>query len=200
MKKVLLTGFEPFLHHTLNPTMEIVKELAGETIGDFQVVGKILPVTFSESGKELLQAIQEEDPDAVISLGLAGSRSHITPERIAINCMDGAKDNNGQQMNGEKIKQDGADGIFTTLPIENMIKTLHAAVLPASVSNSAGAYVCNHVMYQALDHFAKTGKELPSGFIHIPPSHALAMEQKNVSSFSHDDLVKGIRICIDQLT
>lgn len=200
MKKLLLTGFEPFLHHSLNPTMDVAKELDGHRIGNYEVVSKILPVTFSESGEELLTTIQEVQPDAVISLGLAGGRRHITPERIAINCMDGAKDNNGVQMTGEKIVEDGEDGIFTTLPVQKMVEALKNATLPASVSNSAGTYVCNHVMYHALHYFKRENVTIPSGFIHIPPSHGLALKQKNVSSMSHDDLVKGIRICIEQIS
>ncbi|HLR14201.1 MAG TPA: pyroglutamyl-peptidase I [Bacillota bacterium] len=200
MKKLLLTGFEPFLHHTLNPTMDIAKELDGKTIGNYEIVSKILPVTFSESGEELLSAIKEVQPDAVVSLGLAGDRRHITPERIAINCKDGAKDNNGVQMTGEKIVEEGEDGMFTTLPVQKMVEALKDATLPASISNSAGAYVCNHVMYHALYYFKQENITIPSGFIHIPPSHALALEQKNVSSMSHDDLVRGIQICMEQIS
>ncbi len=199
MKKCLLTGFEPFLHHTFNPTMDVAKELDGKIIGNYEVVGRILPVTFAESGEQLLTYIKEEQPDVVISLGLAGGRNHITPERIAINCMDGAKDNNGVQMNGEKIKEHGKDGMLTTLPIKDMVEALHEAVIPASISNSAGTYVCNHVMYQALHYFEEEEKNVPAGFIHIPPSHALALEQKNAASMSHEDLTKAIRVCIEQL-
>lgn len=196
MKKLLLTGFEPFLHHTLNPTKDITKALDGKVIGNYKVVGKILPVTFGESGKTLITYIEGVQPDAVLSLGLAGGRKHITPERIGINCMDGPKDNNDWQMNGDKIIEDGDDGIFTTLPIKAMIRALHQASIPASISNSAGTYVCNQVMYQVLHYFKKENKNIPAGFIHIPPSHALALEQKNISSMSHDDLTQAIQTCI----
>lgn len=199
MKKILLTGFEPFLHHGSNPTMDIVLELDGKQIGNYEVIGKILPVTFAESGHELLEIIKDVQPDAVVSLGLAGSRKHITPERIAINCMDGAKDNNGTQMNGEKIIERGDDGLFTTLPIKEMTQALHDAVIPASISNSAGTYVCNHVMYQALFHFKQTNETVPAGFIHIPPSHALALEQRSASSMSQEELTKAIQICLETI-
>lgn len=199
MKKILLTGFEPFLNHAFNPTMDITNELDGDPIGNYEIVGRILPVTFAESGEKLLTYIKEIEPDVVISLGLAGGRSHITPERIAINCMDGAKDNNGRRMNGEKIIETGQDGIFTTLPIKDMVEALHAETIPASISDSAGTYVCNHVMYQALHYFQQENKDIPAGFIHIPPSHALAVKQKGASSMSHEDLVKAIRICIEQV-
>lgn len=199
VKKVLLTGFEPFLGHELNPTMDVVKALDGKTIGNYKVIGKVLPVTFAESGDELLTYIYEENPDVVISLGLAGGRSHITPERIAINCMDGAKDNNGTQMNGEKIIENGEDAIFTTLPIKDMVQALRDAVIPVSISNSAGTYVCNHVMYQSLHYLKQKNKVVPTGFIHIPPSHALALGRNNVSSMSQDEITKAIQICIETI-
>lgn len=92
VKKVLLTGFEPFLDYPINPTMKIVEQLDGNIINKFKVVGRILIVDFAKSGKQLLQEIEDVQPDAVISLGLAAGRYKITPERIAINCNDGEKE------------------------------------------------------------------------------------------------------------
>src|SRR5690625_3109956 len=150
MKKLLLTGFEPFLDYPINPTMDIVNELSRSTIHSYEIVGEILPVHYKKSGKKLIETIKQIEPDAVISLGLGGQRHHINPERIAINCNDGPEDNHGYKPNGEKIIPGGKDGIFTTLPIQKMVKTLREAHLPASISNSAGTYLCNNVMYHAL--------------------------------------------------
>lgn len=101
MKKLLLTGFEPFLDYTLNPTMKVVEELEGISIGEYQVIGKILPVDFSRAGRMILELIEEIEPDAVVSLGLAAGRFKMTPERIAINFKDGPVDNEAisQSMN-----------------------------------------------------------------------------------------------------
>lgn len=200
MKKLLLTGFEPFLMFPINPTMKIVKELHGMEIGEYKIHSEILPVEFSKAGDALMTYIKEEKPDAVISLGLAGGRSKITPERIAININDGPVDNSGYSPVDEQIIEAGADGYFTTLPIRKMVDALNEAALPATISNTAGAYLCNNVMYRAL-HFANYERpEMKAGFIHIPASQELATEQGNVSNWSHEDLKQGIMTCIKVLT
>ena len=196
MKKLLLTGFEPFLGYPINPTMEVVKVLDKTIINDFEVHGKILTVDFASSGKELLEEIDAVKPDAVISLGLAGGRFKVTPERIAINVSHGDKDNKGNKPSNEPIFHDGDDGIFTTLPIEKMVERLMSAHLPAEISNSAGTYLCNNVMYHALYQLQKTEQNIPSGFIHIPASHELAVEHKKIASWSQTDLIEAIRMCI----
>ncbi|MGM8215855.1 pyroglutamyl-peptidase I [Bacillaceae bacterium W0354] len=197
MKKLLLTGFEPFLRFPINPTMEVVKALDGEIINDYQVIGKVLSVDFSKSGIELIELIEKVKPDAVVSLGLAGGRHKITPERIAINCNDGAEpDNTGNIPDGEKIHLDGPDGIFSSLPIQKMVDRMADEGFPASISNSAGTYLCNHVMYQSLYYFQKKDMDVPSGFIHIPASHELAIQEKRVPSWSQRDLNEAIRICL----
>lgn len=200
MKTLLLTGFEPFLKFTINPTMRIVDELNGEEIGHYKILSKILPVDFNHSGAQLLQHIGNIQPDAVISLGLAAGRYKITPERIAINISDGEPDNSGKTPIDEVIQSDGADGYMTTLPIRQMVNHLLEAGLPAGISNSAGTYLCNHIMYQSL-HYAKTNHiHMPSGFIHIPASHELAIQHGSIPSWNHEDLKRGIRTCIEVLS
>lgn len=199
-KKLLLTGFEPFLDFSINPTMKIVEELNGTTLGDYTVTSHVLSVDFHQAGQQLLQIIEETKPDAIISLGLAGGRFKINPERIAINVNDGPKDNRGHKPENEVIWEDGADGLFSTLPIGNMVKQLKAQGLPAEISNTAGTYLCNHVMYQALHYVKSHHLNLPSGFIHIPASHELAIEHGKIPSWSHDDLKKAVTICIETLS
>ena len=199
LKTLLLTGFEPFLNYPVNPTMKIAKELHGMEIGRYKIHSEILPVEFSKSGDALMAYIKEVKPDAVLSLGLAGGRSKITPERIAINVNDGPADNSGHIPVNEQITENGADGYFSTLPIRKMVNALNEAGLPASISNTAGAYLCNNVMYRAL-HFAnKERPDMLAGFIHIPASHELAIQQGNIPSWSHDDLKKGVIMCIEVL-
>ena len=109
MKKLLLTGFEPFLQFKINPTDEIVKALNGETIRDYKIIGVTLPVDYEKSEQQILHTIEKVNPDAVVSLGLAAGRFKITPERIAINVKDGAADNNGVTMEDQLIDEQGED-------------------------------------------------------------------------------------------
>lgn len=200
MKTILLTGFEPFLSFTVNPTMKIVEELNGQQIGDFQIVGKTMSVDFKSSGNQLISLIKESMPDAVISLGLAGGRSKITPERIAINIKDGEADNEGHAPRDEVIQSEGPAAYLSTLPIRLMVDQLNELGYPAAISNTAGTYLCNNVMYEGLHYINKNNLNIPSGFIHIPASHELAIQHGNIPSWSHEDLKESITACISALS
>ena len=199
MKTLLVTGFEPFLSFTVNPTMKIVEELDGQQIGDFQIVGKTMTVDFKSSSNQLISFIKEVKPDAVISLGLAGGRSKITPERIAINIKDGEADNEGHAPRDEVIQPKGPAAYLSTLPIRSMVEKLNESGYPASISNTAGTYLCNNVMYEGLHYIYENHLNIPSGFIHMPASHELAIQHGNIPSWSHDDLKESIVICISEL-
>lgn len=199
MKKLLLTGFEPFLQLTVNPTMKIVEELDGLEINGYRIVGRILTVDFRSSGKELLQLLAAEKPDVHISLGLAAGRYKITPERIAINVQDGDVDNEGNRPIDEVIQVDGEPGYFSTLPIRKMVEKLIENGFPAEISNTAGTYLCNNVMYEALHYAHMTNSAMISGFIHIPASHELAVAHGKIPSWSHEDLKNSIITCIGVL-
>ncbi|MEK4487395.1 pyroglutamyl-peptidase I [Psychrobacillus sp. FSL H8-0484] len=199
MRKLLLTGFEPFLSFTVNPTMRIVEELNGLEISGYRVYGRVLTVDFASSGAELIAHMEHINPDAVISLGLAGGRYKITPERIAINVKDGAADNQGRVPVDESIDLEGQPGYFSTLPIRPMVNKLIEQGYPAEISNTAGTYLCNNVMYEAL-HFAQTHTaNMRAGFIHIPASHELAIQHGKIPSWSHEDLKRSVEICIGVL-
>ncbi|MBY0121759.1 pyroglutamyl-peptidase I [Bacillus sp. S/N-304-OC-R1] len=200
MKTLLLTGFEPFLHFSINPTMRIVQDLNGQQVGDYKIHSEVLSVDFKKSGNQIIEHLKNIEPDAVISLGLAGGRYKITPERIAININDGEADNSGNTPVDEVIQQEGPDGYMSTLPISAMVGRLIEEGLPAEISNTAGTYLCNHVMYQSL-HFASThNKQIPAGFIHIPASHELAIQHGKIPSWSHEDLKKAALTCIKVLS
>lgn len=200
MKTLLVTGFEPFLSFTVNPTMKIVEELNEQQIGDFQIVGKTMSVDFKSSGNQLISLIKEIKPDAVISLGLAGGRSKITPERIAINVKDGEADNEGHAPRDEVIQPEGPAAYLSTLPIRSMVETLNELGYPAAISNTAGTYLCNNVMYEGLHYINENNLNIPSGFIHIPASHELAIQHGNIPSWSHEDLKESITACISALS
>ncbi|GHH98748.1 pyroglutamyl-peptidase I [Neobacillus kokaensis] len=200
MKTLLLTGFEPFLEFPINPTEKIVKELDGTQIGGYQIIGQLLPVTYEEAGERVLAAIQQTEPDAVISLGLAAGRAQITPERIAINCRDaaGAPDNNGVVLEDAPIMEDGPDGYFSTLPIRKFVNVLNDKGYPAKISNTAGTYLCNNIMY-VVQHELRE-KAIPAGFVHIPASHELAVKgKKDIPSWSQQDLLEAVKIIISGL-
>jgi pyroglutamyl-peptidase len=200
MKTLLLTGFEPFLEFPINPTEKIVSELDGTTVGDFTIKGLLLPVKYEAAGKCIFEAIKELQPDAVLSLGLAAGRASITPERIAINCRDGAPDNNGVVLEDAPIVEDGPAGYFSKLPIRKFVEALAAQGYPASISNTAGTYLCNNVMYVVLHELgAATGdrQDIPAGFVHIPASHELAAaSKKEIPSWSQRDLTEAVKIMI----
>ncbi|MFC0559268.1 pyroglutamyl-peptidase I [Halalkalibacter alkalisediminis] len=200
--RVLLTGFEPFLGHKVNPTEAIVKELAGkkiEEIEEIEVIGEVLPVAFSQSASQLLRLYEKHKPDAVVMLGLAAGRNCITPERVAINCSDGDADNEGKALQDAVIREDGPAAYFSTLPIRDIVNHLVKEGLPAQVSNTAGTYLCNNIMYQMLDHLAQQQIECQAGFIHIPASHELALTNAALPSMSHGDLVRAVKVVIARL-
>ncbi len=197
--RLLLTGFVPFLDFKVNPTEEIARELDGRVLGNYEVYGRVLPVEFAKTGEKAIQYFEEIQPDVVISLGLAGGRTKITPERIAINCSDGAADNSGVVLQDARIDHDGPDGYFTTLPIQKIVNSLQDSGLPAQISNTAGTYLCNFVMYKMLHHIHSRNKSTKAGFIHIPASHELAIGQRQLPSWSQHDLQKAVELIIHSL-
>ena len=193
MTKVLLTGFEPFGTATSNPSGEIVKQISGDSI-----VTAILPVTYAQSAERLLELIAEHNPDVVICLGQAEGRTQITPEKVAIN-LDDARlpDNAGVQRSDIKILDNGPDAYFTTLPVKEMVDAAKAAGVPASVSLSAGAFLCNHVFYIAQNKFA--GSKVRSGFIHVPLMDSQAPEFPGLPTMPLNQMVKAVRAMLEVL-
>jgi pyroglutamyl-peptidase len=193
MTKVLLTGFEPFGKATTNPSGEIVKQISGDNI-----VTAILPVAYTQSAERLLALIAEHNPDVVISLGQAEGRTQITPEKIAIN-LDDARlaDNEGVMRNDVKILEDGPDAYFSTLPILEIVEAIKDAGVPAAVSLSAGAFLCNHIFYIAQNKFA--GTHVRSGFIHVPLMDSQAPEFPGLPTMPLDQMVTAVRAMLEVL-
>ena len=191
MTKVLLTGFEPFGTATSNPSGEIVKQISGDNI-----VTAILPVAYTQSADRLLALIAEHNPDVVICLGQAEGRTAITPEKVAIN-LDDARlaDNEGILRNDVKILETGADAYFSTLPIKEMVDAIKAQGIPATVSLSAGAFLCNHVFYVAQNKFA--GTKIRSGFVHVPLMDSQAPEFPGLPTMPLDQMVTAVRIMLE---
>ncbi len=169
MKTVLVTAFEPFGGESVNPSWEAVKELDGCLIDGARVVARQLPCVFGGSLTTLYAQIDELCPELVFCVGQAGGRSDISVERVAINVNDARiPDNAGNQPIDTPVVEGGPAAYFATLPIKALMYGLREAGIPASVSQTAGTFVCNHVMYGLLNYLESTQNPARGGFIHIP--------------------------------
>ena len=205
MKKLLITGFQPFDGESVNPALEVAKGLQGKTINGYEVIAREIPVVRFEALKAVQAAIEELQPNAVITIGQAGGRPDITVERVGINIDDfRIPDNKGNQPIDEPVVTGGPVAYWATLPIKKMVANVKAQGIPASVSNSAGTYVCNHLLYGLLHYLTTQGKTaLPAGFIHIPylPEQMAVRSGKDaqVATMSLDTLLKGFEAMIAAL-
>ena len=166
MKKLLITGFDPFGGESINPSWEAVKLLPDE-IGEYTLYKLQIPTVFGVAAEKLLEKAEGIQPDVIISVGQAGGRAAVTPERVGINVRDARiADNAGTIPADEAIISGGPDGYFSTLPVKAMIAAITEAGLPAAISNTAGTFVCNDVLYTMLHHYRDT--HVRCGFIHVP--------------------------------
>lgn len=183
MKTVLITAFEPFGGERINPPWEAVSQLHERLVCGAKVIAKQLPCVFGDALTALYGAIDELQPEMVIAVGQAGGRTDITVERIAINVDDARiPDNAGNQPVDEPIVKGGPAAYFSTLPIKAIVEGIREAGIPASVSQTAGTYVCNHVMYGLLHYLAKHKNKIRGGFIHIPYLPEQAVSHPGVAS------------------
>lgn len=192
--KILVTGFDPFGGDKINPAIEAVKRLPAE------IIKLEIPTVFNKSAEVVKKAIEKEKPDYVLNVGQAGGRFGLTPERVAININDGRiPDNEGYQPLGEPIHEDGETAYFTQLPIKAEAKAIRDAGLPASVSNTAGTYVCNHIMYQVQYMRDKEFPNIKAGFIHIPFLPEQVVNRPNTPSMALGDIVKGLTAALSAI-
>ena len=194
--KVLITGFDPFGGESINPALEAVKKLP-DTIEGAEIIKLEIPTVFRKSLEKIEENIIKLNPDVVISIGQAGGRFGITPERVAINIDDARiPDNETNQPIDIPIFEDGDTAYFTTLPIKAMVKEMQDNGIPSSVSNTAGTFVCNHVMYGVLYMAAKKYPNIKAGFIHVPYIPSQVVTKQNQPSMSTEDIIKGLTLCI----
>lgn len=193
--KLLLTAFDPFGGEKVNPALEAVRLVADEISG-WEIVKLEVPTVFGASVDTVAQAIRREKPDAVLCIGQAGGRCDLTPERVAINIDDARiADNAGNQPVDEPVAKDGPAAYFATLPVKAMAAAIRESGLPASVSNSAGTFVCNHLMYGVLHLLAREYPGVRGGFMHVP----FAPEQvtnRPAPSMALRDIARGIEAAI----
>ena len=166
MKKLLITGFDSFGGQALNPSWEAVKRLP-DVIGEYELCKLQIPTLYARAPQLVLEKAGELHPDVILSVGQAGGRDAVTPERIAVNIRDARiPDNGGTLHSGDPIVPGGPAAYFATVPVLAMEAAIREASLPGQVSNSAGAFVCNDTLYGLLHRYAGTATKV--GFIHVP--------------------------------
>ena len=195
--KLLLTAFDPFGGASVNPALEAVR-LVGDRVAGAEIIKLEVPTVFGKSIATVAAAMEAVKPDVVLCIGQAGGRYDLTPERVAIN-LDDARipDNEGNQPLDQLIFEDGAPAYFSNLPIKAMAAKIREAGLPASVSNTAGTFVCNHLMYGVLYRIAKAHPGVRGGFLHVPyvPRQTVHLPAP-APSMCEQDIARGIEAAI----
>ncbi len=196
---VLILGFDPFLEFDENPSDLIVKRLHGRTIAGHTAVGRTLSVDYATVERQILSEIEAAKPDLVLGFGLAAGRDKVTPEKVALNYVNSkTKDNSGRSLEGVPIAAGQPDAFFTDLPVETLVSELNRETIPASLSLSAGAYLCNYTMYISMREAKRSG--FRSGFIHIP-CHAewVAKSGKQFPSMPLETILRAAEISVSYL-
>lgn len=194
MKTILMSGFEPFGDDVINPALEAVKRLEGKELRGGKILTVQTPVVRFKAIDTVVKAIEKHRPDIVITVGQAGGRIGITPERVAINIDDfRIKDNEGNQVIDETVVKGAPAAYFSTLPIKAMVKAMQDSNIPSSVSNTAGTFVCNHLFYGVQHHIVSKGLHIRHGFVHIPllPEQAVDGDR---ATMSLETIVKGLEV------
>jgi len=195
--KILVTAFDPFGGEKINPALEAVK-LMRDQIEGAEIVKLEIPTVFHKSIEKVKAAILSENPDVVLSIGQAGGRFEVTPERVAINVDDARiPDNEGNQPLNQPVFEDGEPAYFATLPVKAIVEAIQAEGLPSSLSNTAGTFVCNHIMYGVLYHISKMGKPIRAGFIHVPfTPEQVAKRPTPAPSLSAVDICRALEAAV----
>lgn len=197
--KILVTGFDPFGGEKINPAIESVKRLPDKIL-DSQIIKLEIPTVYMKSLEAIDKAIQKYNPDVILSIGQAGGRPDITVERVGINIDDyRIRDNEGNQPIDKPIFEDGKSAYFSKLPIKAMVENIQKNNIPASISNTAGTFVCNHVLYGVAYLLDKKYPNKKSGFIHIPFLPEQVIDKRGQASMSLDVIVKGLTSAIEAI-
>lgn len=197
MKKLLITGFNPFNKEKINPSFEAVKRLEDRILG-YEIIKKEISTEYDKSILELRDIMDKENPSIVILVGQAGGRTNITVERIAINIREASiADNADKIAKNERIYSDGLDGYFSNLPLYSIVESLKTIEIPAAISNSAGTFVCNNLLYSLMYDIDKNNLDRMGGFIHVPYIREQALECSNRPSMELDIIVKALRKIVE---
>lgn len=199
--KVLITGFEPFGESSLNPSQLLVQGAPTALPNGIEIVKAILPVERAAGPAALIDALLRHQPDAAICFGLAVGRPAISLERVAVNLMDyRIPDNTGETVQDQPVATEGPPAYFSRLPLTAMLAALQANGIPAELSLTAGAYLCNQIFYTLMHHLAAHQRDIPAGFIHLPacPEQA-AHFNKPLPTMSLDLLEKALPLLLETL-
>jgi pyroglutamyl-peptidase len=198
MLKVLVTGFEPFNNAKLNPSEQLALALKPDDVPGAQILTKVLPVVYGEAAERLLALVTEHNPDVVICFGLAEGRTGITPERFAVNIDDASiADNSGHLRIDQPIHPDGPLAFETSLPIKELVAAIRSEGIPATVSLTAGTFVCNHIFYELQRALADTS--IQSGFVHVPLMTEMSEDFPNLFTMEIDKMVLAAKAMITTL-
>lgn len=194
--KILLTAFDPFGGAKVNPAWEAVSRVRTDLPG-ITLQKLLVPTVFGKSGDLVNYTAAEWGADTVLCVGQAGGRFEITPERVAINLDDASiPDNEGNQPVDQPISADGAPAYFSTIPNKAIVDALHQAGIPASLSNSAGTYVCNHLLYRVMDEIARHYPQRLGGFLHVPFLPEQVVHRSHTPSMSLENIVHALEIAL----
>jgi pyroglutamyl-peptidase len=192
----LVTGFEPFGGEDVNPSWEICRALP-EAIGATRIHVLQVPTEFRTAIAVVAGEIERLEPAIVLSLGQAGGRAAMSVERVAINVDDARiEDNAGFAPVDEPVASGGPAAYFATVPVKAMVAAMRAADVPAIVSNTAGTFVCNHLMYGVLHFLAASGRDARAGFIHVPWLDAQALSRPAEPSMALATMVTGVEAAL----
>ncbi len=197
MNTILITGFAAFGGEKINPSWEAVKQLDKLIIDEYQLIARQLPCSFTESSEHLIKLLEELQPQIVLNIGQAGGHLDISLERVAIN-LDDARiaDNLGAQPIDQTIIKNAPSAYFTNLPLKALLQAARNNGIPASISYSAGTFVCNHVFYTLMHWINTLNPAIKGGFIHIPylPEQAAALGAQ--PSMTQETVINGLKIIL----
>jgi pyroglutamyl-peptidase len=202
MTTVLLTGFGPFGHTPHNPAETVARALDGKRVEGARIASRIVPNNFFECIDFVVAAMSEERPKIVVMMGEFGGRALITVERLAQNFNDSTRyklsDNRGKELQGQRTAADGPAAYFATLPLRAMVQTMRKKGIPADISDTAGTFGCNHLMYGVLHHIARERLPIRAGWIHLPhlPDVAALPENLGAPSMSTETSAAGVELAI----
>ncbi|MDG0822929.1 MAG: pyroglutamyl-peptidase I [Staphylococcus equorum] len=194
---ILVTGFDPFGGETINPALEAVKLLPDEIEG--HKIDKLeIPTVFHKSKEVVVEQLKQKEYDIVLAIGQAGGRFELTPERVGINIDDARiPDNEGNQPIDEAIQTTGASAYFSNLPVKRMTEAIKSQGVPARLSNTAGTFVCNHILYQLGYLQATQFPNIKFGFIHVPFIPEQVTDKPEKPSMSIQTIAKGLKAALE---
>ncbi len=200
---IVVSGFEPFGGLATNPALEALSLLPAEVAGH-KVVTVAVPVEYARCVERVMAAVEEHDPIAVVMVGQARGRAEVTVERVAVNVDDAVSpDNAGEVRRGTPVNPAGPAAYLSTLPVRDLVEKARAAGVPTDVSDTAGTYVCNHLMYGVLDELAATGRRerVAAGFVHVPLMHSQVIGENihGEPSMAIGDIARALEAMVEEL-